>query len=166
MLFIDDDIQFRPQDVEKIYEELKHGKDIVAGCYPVKRAEQLSSWGNVRIDGTTQPCEYLATGFMGVSLKALETIKEKNELPLLHPDIACRCYPFFASGPAFTPQGDPIYISEDWDFCEKAHKAGVETHLHTGVWVDHEGPTVWTVAEAIENMKKAGTVTEQEMTTK
>jgi len=165
MLFIDDDIQFRPQEVEKIYEELKSGVDIIGGCYPVKRAEQLASWGNVPIDGLVHPCEYLATGFLGVSLKALNQIKDSLELPLLHPDISCRCYPFFESGVGKTSTGADIYISEDWDFCDKAHKAGIDTFLHTGVWVDHEGPTVWTVGEAIENMRKSGLVTEKGMAT-
>lgn len=103
MIFIDDDISFKPEDVEKIYEELKNGKDLVGGCYPVKQAEQLASWGNYKIDGTVQECDYLATGFMGISLKLLEAIKDKLELPLLHPDIACRCYPFFESGRSVSP---------------------------------------------------------------
>jgi len=165
MLFIDDDIMFKPDAIEKIYQELKHGKDLVAGCYPVKQAEQLSSWGNCKLDGMVHPCDYLATGFMGISLKMLEKMVEDLKLPLLHPDIACRCYPFFESGSSKTPQGDPIYISEDWDFCDKAEKIGVTPYLHTGVWVAHEGPTVWTVEEAIENMRKAGTITEEEIAT-
>lgn len=165
MLFVDDDIQFRPQEVEKIYQELKHGKDLVGGCYPVKRAEQLASWGNVPIDGLVHPCEYVATGFLGVSLKGLQTMVDKLNMPLLHPDLACRCYPFFESGVSKTSNDDLIYISEDWDFCDKARQAGMETYLHTGVWVEHEGPTVWTVAEAIENMKKAGTIREGNMET-
>ncbi len=158
MLFIDDDIQFRPQDIEKVYGELKNGTDLIGGCYPVKRAEHLASWGNVPIDGQVHPCDYVATGFMGISLKLLEKMVKELEMPLLHPGEAFECYPFFENGASKTPQGDPIYISEDWDFCDKARLVGVTPMLHTGVWVDHEGPTVWTVAEAIENMKKSGVV--------
>ncbi len=164
MLFIDDDISFKPTDIEMIYEELRHGKDLVGGCYPVKRAEQLASWGNVKIDGTVQLCEYVATGFMGISLKLLQGMRDKLELPLLHPDISCRCYPFFESGRGKTSGGDPIYISEDWDFCDKARQAGFTPYLHTGVWLGHEGPTIFTVEEAIENMQKSGAVKDAPVT--
>ncbi len=160
MLFIDDDIEFTPQDVEKIYEELKNGLNLVGGCYPVKRAEQLASWGNVQLDGMIHPCDYVATGFMGISREMLQKMVEKLDLPLLHPDIGHRCYPFFESGRGKTPKGDPIYISEDWDFCDKARLAGYTPYLHTGVWLGHQGPEVWTVRQAIENMKAAGTVKE------
>ena len=161
MIFIDDDIMFHPDAIEKIYQELKSGKDLVGGCYPVKRAEQLASWGFEKIDGTVQKCEYVATGFMGISLRLLQKMVDKLELPLLHPDIPYRCYPFFESGRSKTPKGDNIYISEDWDFCNKAKEIGVTPYLHTGVWVAHEGPTIFTVEEAIENMKKSGGCTEK-----
>ena len=85
MLFIDDDIAFKPGDIEKIYQELVHGKHLVGGCYPVKQAGQLASWGNVKLDGTVQPCEYIATGFMGISHDLLKEVVK--DLPLLHPEL-------------------------------------------------------------------------------
>ena len=128
MLFVDDDIVFEPQDIEKIYNHLKSGYDVVGGLYPVRGASQLSSYGwggHLEVDGNVHEIEYLATGFMGISRRILEKVRSELELPLLNPNDWSTCYPFFEPGrKTDRPEGDPIYISEDWDFCEKVRQIG------------------------------------------
>ena len=46
----------------------------------------------------------------------------------------CECWPFFESG-RYVPE--LYYISEDWDFCNKARTSGYKVYLHTGCLVDH-----------------------------
>lgn len=165
MLFIDDDILFRPEDVENIYDDLAKGYEIVGGCYPVKDASQLASlpWEDQFIyDGTVKSVEYVATGFMGVSKSALRKIKDGVPLKIVNPNDWARCYPFFESYGYYGRNGDgrkrtsqdPIYLSEDWDFCEKARKVGLECYLDTKVLVEHQGLRVATVSEVEVNQAR------------
>jgi hypothetical protein len=119
---------------------------LVGGCYVVKDGSQLASWGvggQQPLDGRVIPIDYLATGFMGISHRLLERMVKELELPLLHKHIWARCYPFFESGRRKSTTGDDIYISEDWDFCDKARQIGVQPYLHTGIWLGHQGQKIW-----------------------
>jgi len=173
MIFIDDDIIFTTQDIIKLYESMKSGYDVIGGIYPVRGASQLSSYafgGHMPMDGKIYEIEYLATGFMGISRRCLQKIKDELKPPWLNPNDWSQCYPFFASGRCLNPQlfdelytslgkntmskkslmntltrvgvhvrpgSDPIYISEDWDFCETARKVGVKVYADTSIQVGH-----------------------------
>lgn len=148
LLFLDGDIVFRPEDVGKILGHLEGGYDLVGGCYAVKDGSQLSSQGKggkpLELDGSLQEIDYLATGFMGISRRLLEKMVKELSLPLLHKEEWCECYPFFESG-----RCGSIYISEDWDFCDKAKKVGVTPYLDTSVWLTHMVTRATTVEGAI-----------------
>lgn len=159
MLFVDDDIIFTPEDVEKIYEDLLKGYEIVGGCYPVKDASQLASlpWTpEVDFDADVVAVEYVATGFMGIAKTALQKIKDGLNLRIVNPSSAwAKCYPFFENYGFYDRKGEnkePIYLSEDWDFCEKARKVGMEVYLDMRVRVKHLGISVATVDDAIRNV--------------
>ena len=174
MLFVDDDIQFTPEDVSKIYNHLRNGYDIIGGIYAVRGASQISSYGwggHFDVDGKVQEIEYLATGFMGISRNILLRMKNELNLPILNANDWSRSYPFFECGRCFNIKGfeermksvfgdnqpdeattdrmikqfalrkrktgDDIYISEDWDFCEKARQLGVKIYTDTSVQVGH-----------------------------
>ncbi len=165
MLFIDDDISFKPDVIDKIYDDMTKGYDIVGGCYPVKDASQLASlpWEDEFVyDNTIKSVEYVSTGFMGITKTALRKIKDGIPLKIVNPNDWSRCYPFFESHGFYGRNGDgrkrtsndPIYLSEDWDFCEKARKVGLEVYLDTSVLVDHQGPRTATVAEVVYNQSK------------
>lgn len=151
MLFIDDDMLFMPEDIEKIYQEIKSGKDLVGGCYVVKDGSQLSSagvGGPIELDGRVISIDYLATGFMGISWRLLDRMVKELDLTLLHKGEWAECYPFFESGYRKATdnfKGIDIYISEDWDFCDKARKIGVQPYLHTGIWLGHLGGKIWDI---------------------
>lgn len=116
MVFVDSDIVFAPEDIEKLYRGMVEGHDILAGAYSLADGMGLAirAWEQtMTFDNTIQDIEYVSTGFMGISRKALETIRDKLELPLLHKGEWCECWPFFESG-RYMPQ--LFYISEDWDF--------------------------------------------------
>ena len=137
LIFVDTDISFRPDEIESIFLAMREGYDIIAGSYPLGSGDSfaIQNWDRkMLMDGKVHPCKYVSTGFLGITRKALLTIREKLDLPLLHPNEPWECYPFFESG-RYAPEN--VYISEDWDFCNKARQAGLEVYLHTGVLVDH-----------------------------
>ena len=155
MIFVDSDMAFGPEEIEKIYQGLCAGYPIVAGGYSLADGKGLAirAWSNVlTFDNTIQDVEYVSTGFFGISRKCLETIRDKTPyawivwdeqvptmvqqigLPLLHKGEWCECYPFFESG----MNGEHMfYLSEDWDMCQKARRAGLRTYFHTGALVAH-----------------------------
>ncbi len=153
MIFVDTDIQFTPVEIEAIYLAMREGYDIVGGSYGLGSGEQFAIQGfdgRMLIDGKVHPCHYVSTGFLGISRKALLTIQEKLALPLLQEgDLRHQCYPFFESG-AFPEEN--IYISEDWDFCNKARRAGLTVYLHTGVMVDHVKQTIIVAEDVLKKV--------------
>jgi hypothetical protein len=136
LIFIDSDQAFTPDELERLFIAMREGYDIIAGAYGLGDGSKFAVGfdGVMTIDGQIHPCKYLSTGFMGISRKAFLTIRDKLNLPLLHKGQRHECYPFFESG-RYEPE--MCYISEDWDFCNKARKAGFTCYLHTGVLVDH-----------------------------
>ncbi len=151
MIFVDDDIAFEPEHINKIYEHLSSGKyDVIGGIYPVRGACQISSYGyggKLDIDGQVHEIEYLATGFMGISRRILKKIQTDLTLPWLNPNDWSKCYPFFEAGRQLLRDkgGDPIYISEDWDFCEKVRKVGGKCYADTSVQLGHQRDKIYTV---------------------
>ncbi len=151
MIFLDDDIIFENRHLERIHQDLTEGYDIVGGCYAVRDGTQLASYGwDGLMDGKVKEVEYLATGFMGISRKALMKIRDDLKLPLLNPNDWAKCWPFFECGRKTDRKGDPIYISEDWDFCEKAREAGIKTYLDTSVQLGHLGLKKYTVQDVVD----------------
>ncbi len=137
LIFIDTDITFTPTELGNLIKGLQQGYDVIAGAYGVATGDRLAIRGykdSIKFDGSICEVEYLSTGFMGISRKALESIRDSLALPLLHKGEWCECYPFMESG-RYMPE--LYYISEDWDFCNKARQAGYKVYLHTGCLVDH-----------------------------
>lgn len=138
LLFVDTDIVFTPDDVKQLLEAtVDHG--IVAGGYIMKDGKNFANrgWEPMKPDGAIHDVEYVSTGFLAIRRDALEQIQEKLDLPLLHIGWADKeCYPFFESGRDRTNRHD-FYLSEDWDFCDKAREAGLRVYWHTGVLVGH-----------------------------
>ena len=165
MIFVDDDIIFEPADIQKIYQHLASQKyDIIGGIYPVRGAGQLSSYGwdgKLDVDGEVKEIEFLATGFMGISRRALMKVKEEftyadgTKMFLCNPNDWSRCFPFFEAKAVTAEErargGDPIYISEDWDFVQKARKVGIQCYADTSVQVGHLREEIFTVNAVRQN---------------
>ncbi len=169
MIFLDDDIVFEHQDIEKIYSHMVSGYDVIGGIYAVKGASQLSSYGwggRLEITNDIQEIEYLATGFMGISRRILKKILDEYTYPdtekkmiLCNPNDWAKCWPFFESR-AYPKEwrqkgGDNIYISEDWDFCEKARRVGCKIYADTSVKVGHLREQVYTPDDVLVGQQKA-----------
>lgn len=151
MIFVDGDIIFQPADIEGIYRSLQAGYHVVGGVYSVADGTfvPVQAYKALPFDGQIYEMKYVSTGFMGISRVALKTVRDKLNLPHLHKGEWCECWPFFESGGL---RQEKIYISEDWDFCNKVRGAGLQVHLHTGVRVGHIKQRVIPGEEAICNM--------------
>lgn len=133
MIFLDDDMVFEPGDIGKILEALRGSKDVVGGLCLTQGDCRLAQWGwngKIPITGGVEDIEYASTGFMGISRKVLE--KVTKNMPILHKGDWCECYPAFESG-----AHKDLYLSEDWDFCNKVRAVGRRVYAHTGVRIKH-----------------------------
>jgi len=151
MIFIDGDMTFTPDDVEKMHISLQAGYPIIGGVYSVADGSFVpaQSYEAMVFDNKVREFKYVSTGFMGISRVALKQIKDTLKLPLLHQGEWCECYPFFESGGL---RKEKIYISEDWDFCNKAKLSNLKVYLHTGIRLGHIKHRLISGDEAIYNM--------------
>ena len=156
-IFLDSDIVFEPEDLHRIAQDLKSGYDIIGGDYAVKSGIQSANYaydGEYESDGKIHEIQFLSTGFMGIALRAAKDIAKKLKLPLLHEGTGHEGYPYFESGyrhvvPETKEEKGEIYISEDWDFCEKCRKAGYKVYLDTSVRLGHKGVQIMTMQDVV-----------------
>ncbi len=155
LIFLDDDICFEPRDLKKIYEDLTLGYELVGGAYPVRNGTQLASrgfgeLGAIHLNGNIQEVQFLATGFMGIAKTLLKRMQVQLDLPRMHIGEWCESYPFFVFDYGLNERtGEKMLFSEDWDFCEKARKAGAKVYLDTSVQVAHVGRRLWSVRDVL-----------------
>ena len=155
LIFVDRDIVFKPEDIGKLLDSLKNGYDLVAGCYAIHDAMFLASSGlgeeERQLDGTIKEVRYLATGFMGITRNLLEKMIEGLKLPLMHEGDETKTYPFFEEKWYDDPDIGHIWMSEDYDFCYKARKVGIDSYLDTSIRLGHIGSALWQVEGTIES---------------
>lgn len=139
LIFVDGDILFTPTDIKRIVDAMDEEHDIVGGGYLVGSGEFLAlrPWEGYGIpNGKIQEVEYISTGFLGITRRAFVQIQENLGLPILHEKLTRECYPFFESGVDLSGRHN-FYMSEDWDFCDKARDAGLKIYWHSGAMVGH-----------------------------
>ncbi len=160
MIFLDSDIIFTPKDLRMLSEDLREGYDLVAGAYPTRSGTQLAShwWDGKCPVGElgVYEAQYISTGFMGISKKLLKRMVEELKLPALHPNDAGRSFPFFESRRGWVDTPDDygaqhVWLSEDWDFCEKAKEIGVKSYLDCRIQLQHLGERVVTFQDVEEH---------------
>lgn len=147
LLIVDSDMVFQPGDVDKIVDALEQGYPVVGGLYACSDGKSFASnvGTNFAIDGSLVEARYLANGFKGIRRDLLEKMVKELEFPLLQEGGWSECYPFFECGAR-----NSLFISEDWDFCEKVRAIGEKAYLHTGVLLGHaKNRIIW----AIESVK-------------
>ena len=155
MIFLDSDIVFDPWHLKLLSDDLKEGYDIVGGMYPVRAGTDNSSRfysDNPLKEGDVlgvREIQFLSTGFMGISKYALtKMVKEYrypdgSSMPLLHAETEwARSYPFFESLRGYVQTITPnekswIWLSEDWDFCEKARGVGIKVYADMRIQLGH-----------------------------
>lgn len=147
MLAIDGDIEFMDTDAVQICEQaMTH--DIVCGCYVTR--SQTQAVPTTRLaheteylfahDPTPVPVEWPATGFVAVHRRVFEAMRQLPGMGLLHPnDESYRMYPFYLPFASIAEDGQPIFLSEDWAFGERAKQAGFTSYVNPAVRLGHWG---------------------------
>lgn len=150
LLFIDSDIEFKPEDLEKLW---NMDEDVCCGSYPFKRLGKPSTcWKDGKmvildsLDGPTE-VDYAATGFLMVKRKVFEDMRdfypEKRHLEGL-PDanFEARKESFAWFDPRVTKGDRPedrIYLSEDYSFSVDYRNMGGKIILNPDVRLVHWG---------------------------
>ena len=138
LIFVDRDVVFSPRHIQMLLDELQT-KDVVAGLYPIGSLCQIAVYnhGNsMKVDKTVQEFQFVSTGFMGITKDILQRLADT--MPLLHKNEQNPLYPFFCSRPFTLGNGDEVYLTEDWDFCEKVRDVGGTVWAHTGLQLKHK----------------------------
>ena len=152
LLFVDRDIIFTPEDMNLLLNDLKD-YDLIAGCYAVRGASQLTSFGlgkgTINLNGEKQEVKWLATGFSGMTRKLLQDMVDKLHLPLMNKGQDVESYPFFEDYRYNDPDMGSMFLTEDYAFCLKARKIGVKSYLDTRIQVRHIGERAWDVSDVV-----------------
>lgn len=162
-IFIDSDILFTPDNLRRLFDDLRNGYDLIAGLFAVRGGTQPSSYGynaKYNLDGKIHEFEYLSTGFWGCTRKCLETIRDGCKLPLLHPrDL--KFWPFFEEKMMPERESEGIFLSEDYAFCENARKVGIKSYIDTGIQLGHIGEYNYTLNDVVAHQNKLRAEAEQ-----
>ena len=143
--WIDSDIAFDPNDVEKIRQ---HGKPMTAGLYVKKgRTEFAAKFKEADTltfgeGGGLLEMEYVGMGFTHIRKEVYEALVK--DLPLCGGGYdGEEVIPFFL--PMVTREGGkPNYLSEDYSFCRRAKDAGFTMFADTSIKLGHMGSYKYT----------------------
>lgn len=150
-LWIDSDIAFRPDDVDRLRE---HGLPIVCAIYPKKGKRELAIHvlpGTKEIvfgkEGGLVEIKYAATGFLLVRRAVYETMQRDLRLPLCNAQFNRPMWPYFQPMIYADPAG-PWYLAEDFAFCERARQCGFKVMADTAIRLGHIGSCEFSWEEA------------------
>ena len=149
-LSIDSDITDFDTDqaLEMCEQTFEH--DIVGGIYVTRNTTRTFPTSmffpgtsvEMAVDPTPFPVKYVATGFMAVHRRVFEKLAE--DMPLLHEKDGARAfYPFYIPYIVDDDEGNPILLSEDWAFCDRARKAGFGLNINPAIRLGHVSQMVF-----------------------
>ena len=142
LMWIDSDIAFEPQSVQRLR---SHGLPIVCGLYPKKVEREWSSQflpGQKSITlgegGGLIEILYAAAGFLLVRRQVFLEVQRQQQLPTCFWRGTPPTSPFFL--PMVIPSGgNHLYLGEDFAFCERARRCGFQIFADTSIRLQHIG---------------------------
>lgn len=155
IFWIDSDILFNPNDIERVR---SWNKDIVAGAYPMKGWPIMTVQPfpgksvEFREYGGLEEVMCVATGFLYIKSNVFHVIKEKLNLPECNTSFSAPQIPFFQPA-IWKIEGEQYYLGEDFSFCMRARNSGFTIWLDTGIKLGHIGKYTYEWADVI---KKTG----------
>jgi hypothetical protein len=141
-LWIDSDIGFHPDDVEKLR---RHELPIVCGIYAQKgkrvfACELAAGTQHVTFgsEGGLLEIQYAGTGFLLIRREVYSTIQRQLQLPICNDRFGRPMIPFFQ--PIAQSSDDGYwYLAEDYSFCERARQSGFNVFADTSIRLMHIG---------------------------
>jgi glycosyltransferase involved in cell wall biosynthesis len=154
LMWIDSDIAFHPDDVEKLRGARR---TVVGGVYPVRDRRRLACVAlpeteviKCGADGGIYQVRYIATGFLHTRRAVYEDVQRFFSLPL----CTQKFVPYFANWLHQRADGQHTYLGEDYAFCERAAQAGHNIFADTTIRLGHIGPYPY-MWEDISNVQRA-----------
>jgi hypothetical protein len=153
LLFIDSDLIFSREHVDRLAAHAARGVPIVAGLYPKKQREL--GWVCNLLEPSPDPDEhdlvpvkYAGTGFLCIAREVFEAMMALYPEARYDPDDGDGwrgdLWDFFPVGVRECPEtGRRRYLSEDWWFCQRALDMGYEVMMDTRVVLKHVGQFIY-----------------------
>jgi hypothetical protein len=153
LLFIDSDLIFSPEDVDRIASHAARGVPIVAGLYPKKQVQlgwvcNLLEPSPPADEHDLVPVKYAGTGFLCIAREVLEKMMKTHPEARYDPDDGDEwpgdLWDFFPVGIRECPEtGRRRYLSEDWWFCQRAWDMGYPVMMDQRIILKHVGQFVY-----------------------
>lgn len=145
LLTIDSDIAFQADDAFRVAEAaVTH--NLACGLYVTRHKTICRPTSvlepNVTVDlSSSEPVaiRWPAGGFLATHRRVFEALIATGEYPLCHPKEAWAFRPFYTPFVVEDDQGDPILLSEDYAFGERARRAGFPCYAVPSVRLLHYG---------------------------
>lgn len=157
IFWIDSDISFNPDDVDKIR---NYNLPIVGAAYsmkgwPIMTFSPLNEKEIVFNEKTEKLTEVkaLATGFLCIKAEVFHTMKEKLNIPVCNTSFSAETIPFFKPE-IWTENGNACYLGEDFSFCIKASNCGYKIYLDSSVKLGHIGKYTYDWEDVINKVGK------------
>jgi len=168
---VDSDMGFTPRD---LCELILADKDIIAALTPVKaypmymNSSSEYARGIEKYEGPLAKCKYVGTGMMVVKRETVEkmhdhyydTLSFKTVDGHMGEQVRYNVVDLFATVTnGANEQGEELYLSEDYAFCQRARDIGLEVWSHSKVNPTHTGMHTFSVegeAKMLERYKKQG----------
>ena len=137
-VFVDADISFEPNDLERLVADCDRTKAIVSGIYTLKNGTNkiVAHAPNPEVtpDGLIK-AEMIGMGFCAIHREAINTIAQSMErVGLARPSEMVAVFPFF-----LPMLHNKMWIGEDFAFCVRANAASVPIYLNHDILVTHWG---------------------------
>jgi hypothetical protein len=152
LLWIDSDIAFVPEDVERLR---AHDVPLVTAIYAKKGTQAIACHvlpGTKRMtfgaDGGLQPILYAGTGFLHTRRQVYVDIQEKLGLPTCNLRFNTPMVPYFIPMILAEDGGTHWYLADDFSFSERARQAGYEILADTRVCPHHIGEYAFRIEDA------------------
>lgn len=153
LLFIDHDIIFEPDAVDRLLDSCDETRGVIGAGYPM-RSPGGKMIGAIDTDklppgkkiifyegGDIYPASYLGMGFTAIHRSALEAIG--RDLPYFENGVTnIPIRPFFALS-----REDGKWYGEDVSFCLRAHAARVRVDMDTRVRIWHKGSYTYSLED-------------------
>jgi hypothetical protein len=143
LMWIDSDIGFDPQAVDRIRE---HGLPVVAGIYSKRGVREAACTFLTESKGMTLGAgggllevRYVGTGFIHTRRAVYEDIVRKFALPVCNDKFQASVVPYFLPMILRDPAAGFWYLGEDYSFCERARQAGHKIMIDTTIRLWHYG---------------------------
>lgn len=147
LIFIDADIQFRAEDVIKLW---NLGVPVATACYAMKRDNGgVTAWKDGRpVDPDSLSCptaiDYACTGFLMIRRQVFTLLQDAHpEARHVEHEIG-ECYDLFPCGVTEEDKWrDRFYRSEDYGFCAWWRQLGGEIILDPSIKLGHVGKKIY-----------------------